>query len=147
MFTHLLIPIDGSERSQRAIDVGIGLASKLGASVTAFIAEPPAPGPAGGYSASAYVHRLEEHGRDTAAHAQSLLDAVKTQAQGAGVTFNGCFSHTGQVVPAILETARERCCDLIVMATHVHGLFTDWLTPSTTKGVMARSELPLLVVH
>jgi nucleotide-binding universal stress UspA family protein len=147
MFQHLMVPIDDSDRSQRAVDTAIGLASRLGAALTAFIAEPPAPPPQAGHSAVGYVRRMEAHDRNTAAHAERLLAAVKARAAEAGVACEACYARSSQIVPAILEAARERGCDLIVMATHVHGAFTDWLSPSYTRGVMARGNLPLLVVH
>jgi nucleotide-binding universal stress UspA family protein len=147
MFQHLMVPIDDSERSQRAVDTAIGLASRLGAALTAFVAEPPAPPPLPGHSAVGYVVRMEAHERDTTAHAERLLDAVKARAAEAGVTCDAFYARSSQIVPAILDAAQERGCDLIVMATHVHGAFADWLSPSYTKGVMARSDLPLLVVH
>jgi nucleotide-binding universal stress UspA family protein len=138
MFQHLMVPIDDSERSQRAVDTAIGLASRLGAALTAFVAEPSAVG---------YVKRMEAHERDTTAHAERLLGAVKARAAAAGVTCDAFYARNSQIVPAILDAAQERGCDLIVMATHVHGAFADWLSPSYTKGVMARGDLPLLVVH
>lgn len=147
MFQHLMVPIDDSERSQRAVDTAIGLASRLGAALTAFIAEPPAPPPQAGHSAVGYVRRMQAHDRDTAAHAEQLLGAVKARAARAGVACEAFYARNSQIVPAILDAARERGCDLIVMATHVHGAFADWLSPSYTKGVMARGDLPLLVVH
>jgi nucleotide-binding universal stress UspA family protein len=90
---------------------------------------------------------MEAHEHETTAHAESLLAAVKAQAAAAGVSCDACFARSDQIVPAILDTARERGCDLIVMATHVHGAWSDWLAPSYTKQVMARAPLPLLVVH
>jgi nucleotide-binding universal stress UspA family protein len=147
MFQHLMVPIDDSERSQRAVDTAIGLAGRLGAAITAFIAEPPAPPPQAGHSAVGYIRRMEAHDRDTAAHAERLLGAVKVRAAAAGVACDTVYARSSQIVPAILNAAQERGCDLIVMATHVHGAFTEWLTPSYTKGVMARGDLPLLVVH
>jgi nucleotide-binding universal stress UspA family protein len=147
MFQHLMVPIDDSERSQRAVDTAIGLASRLGAALTAFVAEPSAPPPLPGHSAVGYVKRMEAHERDTTAHAERLLGAVKARAAAAGVTCDAFYARNSQIVPAILDAAQERGCDLIVMATHVHGAFADWLSPSYTKGVMARGDLPLLVVH
>ena len=147
MFEHLLIPIDGSARSQRAVETGIGLARRLGAMLTAFVVEPPAPVPQPGHGAVGIVRRIEDPDRDTAAHAEELLRGAIEQAERAGVRCDGCFLRSTQIVPAILDAARERGCDLIVMATHVHGAFADWLSPSYTKGVMARGQLPLLVVH
>jgi nucleotide-binding universal stress UspA family protein len=38
-------------------------------------------------------------------------------------------------------------CDLIVMVTHGRGAFGEMLFGSHTKNVLARSLLPLLVLH
>src|SRR5438132_213319 len=47
---------------------------------------------------------------------------------------------------AIIEVARERDVDLIVMASHQrHGL-NRWLNGSVTEQVLARTSTPLLVV-
>ena len=40
MFKHILIPVDGSEFSDRAIDTGVQFAKSVGARITGFIAEP-----------------------------------------------------------------------------------------------------------
>lgn len=40
MFKHILIPIDGSEFSDRAIDAGVRFAKTVNAQITGFIAEP-----------------------------------------------------------------------------------------------------------
>jgi nucleotide-binding universal stress UspA family protein len=147
MFQHLLVPVDGTALSQRAIDTSIGLARKLGASITAFIAEPTAPPPVPGYAAVGYVRLMEEHDRETTTHATRILHSFESQAKEAGVPFEGMYVHSDHVVPAILDTAHERGCDLIVMATHIHGVFGELLSSSHAKGVMARGNLPVLVVH
>lgn len=147
MFQHLLLPIDGSEGSRRAIDAGIGLAARLGASVTAFVAEPAVPPPIAACGEAGHVRRREVHDRQTAAHAQALIEAVKATAAQAGVPCDGHYLRTSQVAPAILDAAREHGCDLIVMATRLQGLLAGRFSPSHTRAVMARSRLPLLVVH
>lgn len=147
MFKHLLIATDGSERSQRAMDTAVALAQPLGAQLTALIVEPPLPTPASAGSVGAMVRRLEQHDRETTEHAQRVLQAAMAQAERHGVRCAGLTLRSGAVVGAIIEAAQARGCDLIVMATHVHGSVGEWLAPSHAKGVMARAALPLLVVH
>lgn len=43
MYEHLLVPVDGSELSHKAMDHAVGLAKMLGASITGFTVEPPLP--------------------------------------------------------------------------------------------------------
>jgi nucleotide-binding universal stress UspA family protein len=51
------------------------------------------------------------------------------------------------VEDAIASAAEEHGCDMIVMATHGRGVLGELLFGAHTKGVMARSKLPLLVLH
>ncbi len=147
MFKHLMIPVDGTDLAERAIQSGIALAKQLDASITAFIAEPPAPPPAPGHGALRYAHELEQHNQATAEHAESVLSNFKRRAAEAGVPFNGVHAQAYRIDEAIAETAQAQGCDMIVMVTHGRGVFGELLFGSRTKGVMALSKVPLLVLH
>jgi len=43
MFKRLLVPVDGSPLTERAMEVSIALAKQLGATITGFVAEPLPP--------------------------------------------------------------------------------------------------------
>ena len=147
MFKHLLVPIAGDELSPRAMHASVELAHKLGASITGFIAEPPAPPPPTGQRAMRYLETLEEHKRETAEHASDVMSTFEATAKEAGVPFKGVFTCVGQVDEAIAETAHRHGCDLIVMVTHGrHGL-SELVYGSHTKGVLSRSKLPLLILR
>jgi nucleotide-binding universal stress UspA family protein len=47
----------------------------------------------------------------------------------------------------ILDTAKSRHCDLIVMASHGHGGIRGLLLGSETQKVLTHSHLPILVVR
>ena len=146
-FKHLLVPVDGSELAERAMQVGIDLALQLGASITAFIAEPPAPPSGAGHGAMRYVRDMQEHEQATAGHAGDVLSGFRQRAEAAGVPFSGVYVQVEQIDAAIADTARQQGCDMIVMVTHGRGPFSELLFGSRTKGVMARSKVPLLVLH
>lgn len=147
MFKHLLVPLDGSELSDRAVQVSIELASKLGARITGFVAEPLPPLPSMGSHAATYARQADEHLARTEAHAQSLLKGFKHKALEQGVAFEGRYKTTDAVDDAIVTAATEFDCDLIVMVTHGRGAFGALLFGSHTKNVLARSKLPLLVLR
>ena len=73
MYTHLLVPIDGSELASQAVESSVALAQKLGARITGFVAEPMAPLPTGSSGLTAYLGQTEEHQARTEAHARELL--------------------------------------------------------------------------
>lgn len=147
MYTHLFVPVDGSELSERTFIQSVGLASKLGARITGFVAEPMPPLPTESSGMTSYLRDSEAHRQRTEAHAQATLSRFAEHAAAAGVPFEGCFKRSDAVDKAIIATAAERGCDLLVMATHGRGALGQLLFGSHTKEVISRSTLPVLVLH
>ncbi len=147
MYTHLLVPIDGSELSQHAVATSVALAQKLGARISGFVAEPMAPLPTESSGMTAYLNKSEEHQARTEAHAREVLAAFSAAAAAAGVPFNGHFKRTDAVDKAIVDAAAEYDCDIVVMATHGRGAFGELLFGSHTKSVISQSKLPVLVLR
>ena len=147
MYTHLLVPVDGTELSERAAHASLELARKLGARVTGFVAEPMPPMPTMAANVAAYQRDTEAHQARTEAHANVVLAKFAAQAAEQGVPFHGKFQRTDSVDDAIVKAAEEFGCDLIVMVTHGRGAFGELLFGSHTKNVLSRSKLPLLVLH
>jgi nucleotide-binding universal stress UspA family protein len=147
MYQHLLVPIDGTELSEHAQQASLALAAKLGARITAFVAEPMAPLPHMGSNVSQYQRETARHTARTEAHAQQVLQRFEARAGELGVPFEGRFERTDAVDDAIVKAASDAGCDLIVMATHGRGAFGELLFGSHTKNVISRSKLPLLVLH
>ncbi|MFO1329061.1 MAG: universal stress protein [Rubrivivax sp.] len=147
MFTHLLVPVDGTELSERATQVSLDLARKLGARVTGFVAEPMPPLPTMSANVTAYQRDADAHLARTEEHARSVLAAFAAKAQEAGVPFDGKFQRNDSVDDAIARAAGDLGCDLIVMVTHGRGAFGELLFGSHTKNVMSRCKVPLLVLH
>jgi nucleotide-binding universal stress UspA family protein len=54
---------------------------------------------------------------------------------------------SGAPAETIVQTAKERNCDLIVMGTHGHGAIADVLIGSTAKWVVRQSPIPVLVIR
>lgn len=146
-YKHLLVPVDGSTLSAKAISASIELARQLGASITGFVAEPLPPVHQGPVSASVIERDIAEHDATSAAHARPVLAQFEAAARAAGVPFTGFFDQVPRVDRAIIDTAEAQGCDMIVMVTHGRGAFGEFLFGSQTKAVLAGSRLPLLVLH
>ena len=147
MYSHLLVPLDGSELSERAAQASLELARKLGARVTAFVAEAPPPLPHMGSNVTLYRHDTDEHLARTEAHALTVLKQFKGRAAELGVPCEGHFGRSDAVDDAIVEAAKRYGCDMIVMVTHGRGALGELFFGSHTKNVLSRSKLPLLVLH
>ena len=147
MYRNLFVPVDGSPLSLRAMEASIALAKQLGAAITGFVVEPDAPLPTVGTQLPAYELATEKHIVRTDTHARNVLSRFEVMAAEAGVGFTGLHARTDGVDRAIIEQAEESGCDMIVMLTHGRGTFGELLFGSHTKNVLAKSKLPLLVLH
>ena len=76
-----------------------------------------------------------------------MLGQFAAKAAALGVPFEGQYRRTDSVDDAILDAAADYDCDLIVMVTHGRGIFGELLFGSHTKNLLARTRLPLLVLH
>lgn len=73
MFKRILVPVDGSDLSGRAMDVSVALAQPLGAVVVGFIADPTPSLPTVGRASALIEHETELHDRHTKVHAKQVL--------------------------------------------------------------------------
>jgi nucleotide-binding universal stress UspA family protein len=147
MYKKLLVPVDGSALSDRAMDESIALARQLNAAISAFVVEPDMPLPNAGTRPLAYQRQMNAHETRTDTHAHEVLSQFGERARAAGVEFSGRHARTDEVDSAIARAADDLGCDMIVMATHGRGIFGELLFGSHTKRVLALSKLPLLVLH
>ena len=140
----ILVPVDGSQLTRRAIDASLDLAQQMRAGVVGFVA---------GTSASRFAafdgepDDDEDEDRLAPARVRSVLAGFRRAAEAAGVPFEGVFEPVARVDKAIIAAAEAHRCDLIVMVTHGRGVFGEFLFGSQTKAVLAGSKLPLLVLH
>lgn len=147
MYEHLLVPVDGSPLSERAMTESIVLAKRLRAAITGFVAEPDTTLPAVGRHPSVVLRENEQAEAAAASHARHVLAQFRAKAEQAGVSFHGHFTRSPQVDEAIVQAAEQYHCDMIVMVTHGRGAFGELLFGSHTKNVLSRCKLPVLVLH
>ena len=147
MYRNLLVPVDGTELSDKAMLRSIELAQQLGAAIIAFIVEPTLPLPAVGRPAALVLAENEMHDLQVAQHAGEVLETFEARAKAAGVAFTGHYLQAPRVSEAIADAAAAHHCDMIVMATHGRGAFGELMFGSNTKRVMSASRIPLLVLH
>lgn len=145
MFERLLVPIDGTEAAERAMSASIALARQLQAAIVGFIAEPDLRAASDERISLAKAKPSAKAAADS--HAQRVLHQFQAQATAAAVPFVGVMAYSADIDEAIISTAREQSCDLIVMVTHGRGAFGERLFGSHTKSVMSKCKLPLLVLR
>jgi nucleotide-binding universal stress UspA family protein len=137
-FTNLLVAVDGSEASNRALSKALELAALTGASVTALAVEGPLPA----YAAT--VGEVDEVKREKDAFFGRLARDVREQAERAGVPIE-VDVRPGHAAELISRVAKERDADLIVLGHRGHFL-RDHLLGSTADRVSEHAECPVLIV-
>ena len=147
MYKHLLVPLDAPPPPHPPLGRRHARARPPRASVTGRLIEPPSAHGASGHGASHHLEAMEQQRDADARHAERVLGRFQDEAAAAGVPFEGVYGRARQVDAAIVDVARRRGCDMIVMVTHGRGPFGELLFGACTKAVMARSPVPLLVLH
>ena len=143
MYKHILIPTDGSERSARAITQGVALAAQLEARVTALMATPPIPPIVlEGLAAPIHNEELEQNAKD---YATRSLAVAAEAAAAAGVRCETTHIAHDRPWEAIIQTAEQKSCDLIVMASHGRSGVSAVVLGSETNKVLTHSKIPVLV--
>ena len=143
MHRHILIPTDGSELSQEAIDYGMALAKSVNAKVTVLTVSTPfytlvvEPG--------MVTDTPEQYGKRMATLAAKYLNVAKEAALAAGVSCDTMHVEHDHPYLAIIETASQKSCDLIVMASHGRRGISAIVLGSETVKVLTHSTIPVLV--
>ncbi len=145
MFKNILLPTDGSEHSERAIERGIQLAGLCGAQVTGIHVLPDfhflmASGD--GAYLDPFVEEMAEE--DARAQAAKFLAFVREHAAAAGVPCYTVVATNNHPYDAIVNIANERGCDLIVMTSRYRKGLASLIMGSEATRVLHRASIPVL---
>lgn len=143
MYKHILIATDGSELATKAVEQGLALAKALNAKATVVTVTESWVALAPGEYAITFP--IDEYERACAAGAQLTLSAVKEIAQRLETACDTV--HVKDQLPAegIIETAKARGCDLIVMASHGRRGVARLVLGSQANKVVTHSTVPVLI--
>lgn len=145
MFKHILLATDGSEASDRAVAMAVGLARVHGAKLTALYAVDPYPylglgevNPAG---FQAYMSAAQEHA--AAAHTK----VVAACADGGAVDLHLRMVEEVAVASGIVRTAQTEEADLVVVGSHGRTGISRLMLGSVAHKVVGESTVPVLVAR
>ena len=143
MHTHILIPTEGSDLSDEAIQYGTALAKAVNAKVTGVTVS--APFHFFAVEPETVADTLESYRQRQATVAAQCLDKVKEAAEAAGVNYEVVHVQHEDPYKAIIDVAKARACDLIVMASHGRRGISAIVLGSETVKVLTHSTIPVLV--
>lgn len=143
MHSHILVPTDGSELSDEAVQYGITLAKAANARVTGVTVSPPFH--AFSTDPEMIEETVETYRKRINTVAAQRLDKVSDAAKAAGVNCEVVHAEHEHPYKAIIDIANNKGCDLIVMASHGRRGLTAIVLGSETVKVLTHSTIPVLV--
>jgi nucleotide-binding universal stress UspA family protein len=145
MHKHILVPTDGSELSNQAIEYAATLAKAVNAKLTVLTVSTPYYG----FIVEPRVSsaRIEDYQKEAAKLAVQYLDVAKDIVAAAKLPCNVMHVQSAQPYQAIIDVAKDQGCDLIVMASHGRRGVAAIVLGSETVKVLTHSTIPVLVVR
>jgi nucleotide-binding universal stress UspA family protein len=149
MYANILLSTDGSDVARKGVKHGIGLAKALNAKVTVITVTEPFPVDYGSGHASGWIpsqQDVDSYNAGWKERAGTVLDEVRAMAEQIGISAELLHVPNAHPATAIIETAKSRGCDLIVMSSHGRRGLRKLFLGSQTSEVLADGSVPVLVV-
>ena len=145
MFNHILVPTDGSKLSLIALDLAAALANATGAKVSALHVAPSYMTMIGGDGYMLTPITPKEWDISTAKLNARVSDLVEKRAAAKSVKVQFPSVTVDQPYIGIIDVAKSKKCDLIVMSSHGRRGISALLIGSETTKVLTHCKIPVLV--
>ena len=155
MFERILVPLDGSRFSVRALRYGIEVAKHFKAEVILMRVVPPAtltvaagPPEVVGSPVTTQItaESAELQNRSNLVRANRYLRRKIRELSSEGIK-SSCYVAIGPPSESIMDRCRRGDVDLVVMATHGRGGLKRAFVGSVTDEVIRSSGVPVLVIR
>jgi len=143
MFKHILLPTDGSELSEAAIQKGIQFAKSINAEVTGF--HVILPFHVFSLRMGILEDTKEQYERQSKDQAEQFLGVIKKAGEKACVSCDTDYVTSSHPYEMIIKAAEKKGCDLIMMASHGRRGLQGLLIGSETHKVLTHTKIPVLV--
>jgi nucleotide-binding universal stress UspA family protein len=150
MYANILLSTDGSDVGRKGLKHGIALAKALNAKVIVITVTEPLEVDYGSGHASGWIPSQEEFDSFDALRKEQagiVLDEARGMAEQIGISAELLHVPNAHPATAIIETAKSRGCDLIVMASHGRRGLRKLFLGSQTSEVLVDGSVPVLIVH
>lgn len=144
MFKHILVPVDGSATSDKAVGKAVGLAQAFGAQVTVLYVIDPYPFTGVGAD---FAYGQAQYLSAATAEANLALDEAKKVFEAASVPVTTLVGEGHAVHDGIARVLQSVDADLIVMGSHGRRGLEKLMLGSVTQRVLGVVHVPVLVVR
>jgi nucleotide-binding universal stress UspA family protein len=144
MFKRILVPVDGSPTSMRAVSSAIAIAKAFDGAVTAIYVIDPYPFAGVGTD---FAYGQAQYLSAATAEANDAIKTAREQIELAGVAVKTRVVEEHTPWRGILETASAINADLVVMGSHGRRGLEKLVLGSVAQRVLQHAHLPVLVVR
>lgn len=144
MFTHMLVPLDGSRRAEQALPIAARLAQASGGTVVLLrVVNVP----------NQYTNYIAMQPIITQQDIDYQLDEAKdylgilTHSTSLHSTDTRTLVFFGQPAASILAVAESQSIDLVVMSSHGYTGMTRWIMGSVAEKVAHHAPVPVLILR
>jgi len=138
-FTNILVAYDGSDHSQKALDLAVKIAGCSAGKLKVLFVFDKVPTIFGDDETEHFVERAMNKGH-------AVLDEATAHLREADIEFN-TLTVEGPAAEAILRVAQAEGCDLIVMGSRGLGMMQGLLLGSVSYRVLHHAQIPVLIVR
>lgn len=146
MFQRMLVPVDGSEQANRAIDAAVELASRFSSAILILCVYRHHSPLEASLSMVRGTDKLDTPDAALKAYAKDLVKEAKDRAIAAGAANVEAFAKRGHPARTIVAFAEEQQADGIIMGTRGLGDFGGLLMGSVSHKVTSMAKVTVVLV-
>lgn len=133
----ILVPLDGSQNSSRALEKAITIAQPTGATITGLhVIHIPA---------RSAIHFTPQQRKKEISFAEAIIRNAAERAEKAQVNFKP-RTETGDPAQKIAQIAKDSNCDLVVIGSRGRGVGKEMFLGSVSNYVLHKANVPVMVV-
>ena len=143
-YQHILVPVDGSEYSIRAVEQALELAKVFNSKITLVQVLTLDPIIASEYIQTGKSNELLDRARN---YIWESLDKIKQKYQQENLAIHTQLLEDFSVATAITQAAKDLKADIIIIGSHGRTGLTKFILGSVAQKVLIESPLPVLIVR
>jgi nucleotide-binding universal stress UspA family protein len=141
MFKHILVSLDGSTHSRKALDIGIGLAKALGSQISIVSVEEHLS------RIPTTMSEVEEEKEGQDKYFKNIQSQARQTILMSGLELQNADILTGHIAKSIINYAKKIKCDLIVMGhSGLSGAWANFLG-TTAEKISHHAECTVMIVR
>jgi nucleotide-binding universal stress UspA family protein len=143
MYDRILVPLDGSELAEKALEQALSLCPESGEIVLLQVIRLPLPVMTPDVGMTMPVIDMD----DMLAEAMAYLNKWVDELAARGVKASVAVVEGDNIADAITDYAREHDISLIVQSTHGRGGLSRLVFGSVSEGVLRRTPCPVMFIR